>query len=61
MSRTSSLIVLGILTILTPFSGLPIGFRSFLTALFGACVLGIGFSLRRNEVQHSEAGVENVE
>ena len=50
MSRTSALIVLGILTILVPFSGFPIAFRSLLTIIFGLCVLGIALSIRTHEV-----------
>jgi uncharacterized membrane protein YqgA involved in biofilm formation len=46
MSRSSSIIVLGTLIILTPVSGLPITYRSFLTVLLGAAVLGIGLSMR---------------
>ena len=46
MSRTGALIFLGVLVILTPFSGLPIAIRSMLAVIFGACVLGIGLSLR---------------
>ncbi len=46
MSRPSILILLGILVILTPFSGLPINIRTSLLVVFGAYVLGIGLSLR---------------
>jgi len=46
MSRPSMLIVLGVLVILVPFSGLPMSFRHLLSIIFGACVLGIGLSLR---------------
>ncbi|MGD0328592.1 MAG: hypothetical protein ABSB00_02695 [Minisyncoccia bacterium] len=46
MSRASSLILLGILVILAPFSGLPIALRSLLAVIFGACVLGLGLSMR---------------
>ena len=46
MSRSSALILLGVLTILTPFSGLPITLRTLLTVIFGACVFGIGLSMR---------------
>lgn len=49
MSRTGMLIVLGVLTILTPFSGLPVAIRTLLTVIFGACVVGIGLSLRIHE------------
>ena len=58
MSRTSTLIVLGVLIILTPFSGLPISIRSFLMFIFGASVLGIALSLRSHEVHRVEAGAE---
>ena len=54
MSRTSTLILLGILIILAPFSGLPLAIRSLLEAIFGICVLGIGFSLRTHEVHRIE-------
>ena len=46
MSRTSTLILLGILVILAPFSGLSISLRNLLAVIFGACVLGIGLSMR---------------
>ena len=46
MSRSSTLILFGVLVILTPFSGLPITFRSLLSVIFGACILGIGLSIR---------------
>lgn len=43
------LIILGVLTILTPFSGLPASVRTLLTVIFGACVLGIGISMRTSK------------
>ena len=46
MSRSSSIIVLATLIILVPVSGLPIAYRSFLTVMLGAAVLGIGLSMR---------------
>ncbi|MCX6787166.1 MAG: hypothetical protein NTY93_01415 [Candidatus Kaiserbacteria bacterium] len=46
MSRASFLILLGVLVILAPFSGLPMAFRSLLAVIFGSCVLGIGLSMR---------------
>ena len=55
MSRTSTLILLGILTILAPFSGLPIAFRDLLAAVFGACVAGIGLSIRARKAQSAAA------
>lgn len=58
MSRSSTLILLGVLTILTPFSGLPMTFRSLLSVIFGACVLGIGFSMRAREVHTAQSTTE---
>ncbi|MBU6388640.1 hypothetical protein KGQ72_02085 [Patescibacteria group bacterium] len=58
MSRTSTLILLGILVILTPFSGLPTAFRSLLEVIFGACVCGIGLALRAREARAAEQSVE---
>ena len=58
MSRTSALITLGVLILIVPFSGLPVSFRSLLTIIFGACVLGIGLSLRAQAVQSIEASVK---
>ncbi len=59
MSRAGALILFGVLTIIIPFSGLPITIRSMLTVIFGACVLGIGLSLRvhRARVAESSMGV----
>ncbi len=53
MSRSSALILLGVLILLTPFSGLPSSFRALLTVIFGALVLGVGFFLRAKEVSGS--------
>lgn len=58
MSRSSTLILLGVLTILAPFSGLPMAFRSLLSVIFGACVLGIGFSMRAREVHKAQPILE---
>ena len=58
MSRTGTLILIGILTILIPFSGFPAAIRSFLMIIFGVGVLGIGLSLRKRDVQPlTETGV----
>lgn len=53
MSRTGTLILLGVLTMLTPFSGLPTALRSALTLAFGVCVLGIGLAMRSHEAERS--------
>jgi hypothetical protein len=46
MSRASILMILGVLVILTPFSGLPISLRTLLLIIFGAAVFGIGLAMR---------------
>ena len=46
MSRAGILILLGVLVILTPFSGFPIAIRSLFAVILGACVLGIGLAMR---------------
>ncbi len=55
MSRSSTLIVLGALTILAPLSGLPVSMRTLLTIIFGACVLGIGLTMRTRMAPASQA------
>ncbi|MEK7604854.1 MAG: hypothetical protein AAB442_03620 [Patescibacteria group bacterium] len=52
MSRTSTLILLGVLIILTPYSGLPIAIRTLLEVVFGALVAGIGLLIRTREIQN---------
>lgn len=46
MSRSSSLILLGVLVVLAPFSGLPIAVWKLFEIIFGVCILGIGLSMR---------------
>ncbi|MEK7086383.1 MAG: hypothetical protein AAB951_01180 [Patescibacteria group bacterium] len=58
MSRTGALILIGILILITPFSGLPEAIRTFLIVVFGVCVLGIGLSLRTHEANKTKTGVE---
>lgn len=58
MSRTSTLILLGILVVLTPFSGLPVALRSFLAVIFGAGISGIGLALRTHEAQSKQQSME---
>ena len=58
MSRASMLILLGILTMFVPFSGLPIAIRSLLAVIFGACIFGIGLSLRIHHARSVQMSVE---
>lgn len=46
MSRSSTLILIGILILVTPFSGLPSAFRTLLLVIFGAIALGLGIAER---------------
>ncbi len=55
MSRNSTIILLGALVILTPFSGLPVAIRSLLLVIFGATVLGIGLSQRAHEARAKQS------
>lgn len=50
MSRSGVLILLGVLAMLTPISGLPSAFRTLLTIGIGAGVAGVGLSLRARHV-----------
>jgi hypothetical protein len=61
MSRASILMLLGILVILVPFSGLPTANRSLLEAVFGACVLAFGVSLRARDVRKAQMRVESLQ
>ena len=57
MSRTGVLILLGVLVILVPFSGLPVAVRTLLMVILGACVAGMGFALRAREARHTASSV----
>ncbi len=46
MSKSSLLVLLGILVILAPFSGMPIALRNLSEVIFGIIVLGMGLSMR---------------
>ncbi len=60
MSRAGTLIMLGVLALLTPLSGLPIAFRSLLGAVIGVCVLSVGLRMR-GEQAPVVASVDTVE
>ena len=51
MSRTSTLITLGVLVILMPFSGLPASIRTSLLIVFGAIIASIGLAMRLHEAR----------
>lgn len=48
MSRSLMLIVLGALTALSPFSGLPMRILVFILPVLGLIAVAIGISYRRN-------------
>ncbi len=54
MSRSSSLIIFGILVVLAPFSGLPSSWLAVLLPLFGIVVALVGLSLRLAEIKTSK-------
>ena len=53
MSRAGTIILFGILIVITPFSGLPVAFRTFLTVIFGACIIGIGILIRSRDAEQT--------
>lgn len=60
MSRTGTLILLGILIILAPFSGLPMALRSLLAVIFGTCVTAIGIAMRAHEMHNQQQPLKPV-
>lgn len=56
MSRNNIFILLGTLIVLVPFIGLPISAWRILEVVFGACVFGLGLSLRAREARHARQG-----
>ena len=55
MSRAGTLILIGILIVLAPVSGLPMSVRMFLSIVFGACVIAIGIIIRSRDAKCAEA------
>lgn len=51
MSRSSILILFGVLVIVAPFSGLPSSFRAFLLVVFGAAIVIVGLMERLEHVR----------
>ncbi|MGE5541251.1 MAG: hypothetical protein ACM3TU_03150 [Bacillota bacterium] len=49
MTRSHILILIGILTLLAPFSGLPISWLEFVLPVFGLIVAGVGYSYRASK------------
>jgi hypothetical protein len=51
MSRTTTLITLGVLIFLSPFLGLPFSWLSWIIPLLGLGVVASGLSLRQERVR----------
>ena len=49
MSRAGTLILLGVLVMITPFSGFPMSLRALLSFVFGLGVLIIGLRMRAHK------------
>ncbi|MDO8231932.1 MAG: hypothetical protein Q7T37_01905 [bacterium] len=60
MSRASILILLGILNVFVPFSGLPMSIRALFAVIVGACVFSIGLSFRSQEAHVAKSRVESA-
>lgn len=59
MSRSSTLILLGVLALLTPFSGLPQSARTVTIIILGVCIAGIGLYERLQAVRGSAQSKES--
>lgn len=55
MSKGSALVLVGVLTLLLPISGLPVMITNWFLVLFGAITVGIGASLRMRKHAESAA------
>ncbi|MEJ0053565.1 MAG: hypothetical protein WDN10_02450 [bacterium] len=51
MSRVSTLILLGVLVFLSPFSGLPVSWLSWFLPILGIAIVVAGLSLRQSRVR----------
>jgi hypothetical protein len=60
MSRSSTLILLGLCTILAPYSGLPVALRTLFTVIFGAAMVGIGILMRSQEIARRQPPQETA-
>lgn len=58
MSKTSTLILLGVLTILAPFSGLPLSLVKLVIVVLGACVAIVGLMLRAHETHRARQSTQ---
>ncbi len=52
MSSESTLILLGILVVITPYSGVPTFWYAYILPTLGIIIIGIGFLFRSRRVSH---------
>lgn len=50
MSSESTLILLGILVVITPYSGIPSFWYGYVLPIFGLFIIGIGFLFRARRI-----------
>jgi hypothetical protein len=55
MSKEMSVILLGLLVVITPYLGIPGSWKTFLLVIVGALLAGIGFLLRGEALARGEA------
>jgi hypothetical protein len=60
MSRESTLILVGVLVALAPFSGLPHSWLAVILPFLGIVAGGIGYALRREHVNRARAEEEGA-
>lgn len=61
MTRSSTLIGLGVILVIAPYIGLPRTILNILIPLLGVVVFGIGFAIRRERVKAAaETVVETI-
>jgi hypothetical protein len=60
MSREATLILVGVLVALSPFSGLPQGWLAVVLPFLGIVAGGIGYALRREQVLRARAEEEGA-
>lgn len=53
MSRASTIMLLGVLVLLAPFSGFPMALRALFEFVFGVVVFSIGLSMRLHAVRRA--------
>jgi uncharacterized membrane protein len=60
MSRETVLIILAVLVAVSPFSGLPLTWLSWILPVIGLALLLIGISMHQNRSSHSSLPLASV-